>query len=87
MMLAGAPVRCAVAGGAAVYGRVLPEACASGVLPIRLTADCARGRKGERTYVLAKNAALYQRGLHASGVRGWGPRWLQILLRGLVKAG
>lgn len=85
-MLLATPVRCSVAGGFAMYGRLVPEACASGVVRIRLTADHPRGGKGERLYVLAKHCATYRRGRHASGVRIWGPRWLQIMLGIVVKS-
>lgn len=73
MIPAGAPVRCTVAEGLAIYGRALRADCPPGLVYLRLTADHARARKGERLYVLAKYARLYRPGLHASGVRRWGP--------------
>lgn len=86
MISIGPAVLCTPRGSLPMYGRLLPEPCAAGVVRIRLTADHPRARKGERLYVLAKNTALYRRGRHASGVRIWGPRWPWIMLGYLAKA-
>lgn len=72
------PVRCTVARGLPLYGRVLRDDCPPGLLRIRLTADHARGAKGDRVYVLAKNTRPHWRGLHASGVRHRGPSRLRL---------
>lgn len=74
-VILGAPVR-ACGGGLPLYGRLrrAPAGTARGLVYVRLTADHSRGRKGECVYALAKHAAPYRRGRHASGVRLLGPR-------------
>jgi hypothetical protein len=79
---AGAAVLCTPRRGLPLYGRALRDDCPPGLLRIRLTADSARGRKGERTYVLARHVRLRRSGRHASGVRRWGPDWLFRSRRG-----
>jgi hypothetical protein len=74
---AGAAVLCIPRRGLPLYGRALRDNCPPGLLRIRLTADGRRGRKGDRMYVLSKHVRLRREGLHASGVRRWGPRWLR----------
>lgn len=75
----GTPVRCTVVGGLPLYGRLrrAPQPCGPSLIYVRLTVDHDRGRRGASTYVLARNARPYRRGLHASGVRNWGPAWLR----------
>lgn len=73
------PVRCTVARGLAIYGRVLRGDCPAGLVHIRLTADHPRGAKGEHIYVLAKHARPHWRGLHASGMRHRGPSRLRLV--------
>lgn len=72
------PVRCTVAEGLPLYGRVLRGDCPAGLVHIRLTADHPRGRKGECLYALAKNTRPHWRGLHAAGVRHRGPSRLRL---------
>lgn len=72
------PVRCTIAGGLPIYGRALRDDCPAGLVHIRLTADHARGAKGECMYVLAKHVRPHWRGLHASGVRHRGPSRLRL---------
>lgn len=73
------PVRCTVSGGLPIYGRALRDDCPPSLVRIRLTADHPRGRKGERIYVLAKNARPHWRGRHAVGVRHRGPSRLRLV--------
>lgn len=75
----GAPVRCVGAGGPPLYGRLCrtPQGCAPSLVYVRLMADHPRAPKGSKLYVLAKSVRPYRRGLHASGVRTWGPDWLR----------
>lgn len=87
MIPAGAAVLCVPRRGLPLYGRAVRGDCPPGLLRVRLTADGPRGRKGERTYVLAKTARTRRRGRHASGVRRWGPDWLRWSRRRRVKNG
>lgn len=80
MLPAGAPVLCSIAGGLPLYGRAVPGDYARGLVRVRLMADHARASRGQTLYVLAKNVRQYRPGLHASGVRTWGPAWLRRLL-------
>lgn len=85
MIPAGAAVLCTPQGALPMYGRALAGDCPPGLLLIRLTADHARGRKGEALYVLAPAVRLRRKGRHASGVRRWGPRGLYKICRLLAK--
>lgn len=73
------PVRLVASGTLPMYGRVLRGACPPGLLCVRLTADHARGRKGERLYVRRRSVRLtpvrrHARGLHRRPVV-WHLRW------------
>ena len=79
VLAVGAPVRYETAGGLPLYGRLrrAPQGCSPSLVYVRLMADHARGRKGSCVYVRASGVRTYRRGLHASGVRTWGPAWLR----------
>ncbi len=78
MIRPGAAVLYVPRAGLPLYGRALARDCPPGLLRVRLTADHARGPKGAEVYVLRPHVRLRRRGLHASGVRAWGPAWLRL---------
>lgn len=69
------PVRLVASGTLPMYGRVLRGACPPGLLCVRLTADHARGRKGERLYVRRRSVRLTPVRRHARGLHRRPSTW------------
>lgn len=88
----GVPVRCTLAGAplhGVIYDQQLPRERQHGLVYIRVTADCALARRGQRMHVPVSCVARRTPGAHAARQRptGWNRlRFWPVLGKPLVNA-